>query len=217
MRTTRDAGARSRTVIVLHAAAEKDMAEIVDAVRYDPSVALKVLHTFRAAGEDGWRNHRAQWARQVDDGLRAGLATLLVGSPENYDWARPTWTQELLARQSGYDTRVRVSASTVGRMLADLGERCGMVRATVACPWGSRRQARRVWAIERRLARLPAGEETVLCGRSNIHLHPRIGRDWMLPGDQKSGADTRAESERLRGRRAAHADGIGVLDRQWTK
>ena len=53
MRTTRDAGARSRTLIALHAAAEEGMAEIVDAVRYDPSVVLKVLHRFRAAGEDG--------------------------------------------------------------------------------------------------------------------------------------------------------------------
>jgi len=91
--------------------------------------------------------------------MRATLAALLVGSPEDHGWARPTWTQELLARQVAHDTGVRVSDSTVGRMLADLGARCGTARPTVACPMGSRAQARRVRAIERRLAALPAREE----------------------------------------------------------
>src|SRR5439155_11868883 len=50
-----------------------------------------------------------------DDVMRATLAALLVGSPEDHGWARPTWTQELLARQVAHDTGVRVSDSTVGR------------------------------------------------------------------------------------------------------
>jgi hypothetical protein len=85
-----------------------------------------------------------------------------------------------------HDSGVRVSDTTVGRMLAALGARWGMARPTVACPLGSRAQARRVRAIERRLATLPAGEEAFYEDEVDIHLNPRIGRDWMLPGDQKT-------------------------------
>jgi transposase len=187
LRTTRDAGMRTRALIVLHAATGKGTAQIADAVGYDPSAVLKVLHRYRAEGDEGLRDHREDNGHaKVDDGLRAALATLVSGSPEDDGWARPTWTQELLARQLARDTGVRVSESTVGRMLAALGARWGMARPTVACPWGSRAQARRVRVIERQLARLPAGEEAFYEDEVDIHLNPRIGRDWMLPGAQKT-------------------------------
>ena len=48
MRSTRDAGIRSRTLIVLHAAAGKSTGQIADAVGYDPSAVLKVLHRLGA-------------------------------------------------------------------------------------------------------------------------------------------------------------------------
>jgi transposase len=187
LRTTRDAGMRTRALIVLHAATGKGTAQIADAVGYDPSAVLKVLHRYRAEGDEGLRDHREDNGHaKVDDGLRAALATLVSGSPEDDGWARPTWTQELLARQLARDTGVRVSESTVGRMLAALGARWGMARPTVACPWGSRAPARRVRVIERQLARLPAGEEAFYEDEVDIHLNPRIGRDWMLPGAQKT-------------------------------
>ena len=52
MRTTRDAGVRSRALIILHAAGGKGTGQIADAVGYDPSAVLKVLHRFRAEGEE---------------------------------------------------------------------------------------------------------------------------------------------------------------------
>jgi transposase len=187
MRSTRDAGIRSRALIVLHAAAGKGTGQIADAVGYDPSAVLKVLHRFRTEGEDGLRDHREDNGyAKVDDGMWATLATLLGASPEDYGWARPTWTQELLARQLGHETGVRVSDSTVGRMLADLGARWGMARPTVACPWAPRTQARRLREIETLLATLPVGEEAFYEDEVDIHLNPRIGRDWMLPGEQKT-------------------------------
>jgi transposase len=178
---------RTRALIVLHAATGKGTAQIADAVGYDPSAVLKVLHRYRAEGDEGLRDHREDNGHaKVDDALRTALATLVSGSPEDDGWARPTWTQELLARQLARDTGVRVSESTVGRMLAALGARWGMARPTVACPWGTRAQGRRVRAIERRLARLPAGEEAFYEDEVDIHLNPRIGRDWMLPGEPKT-------------------------------
>lgn len=187
VRKTPDAGLRTRSLIVLHAAAGKSSGDIAEAISYDPSAVLKVIHRFLAEGEDGMRDHRADNGQpKVDEALRAALCTVVARSPQDYAWARPTWTQELLARQLTAMTRVRVSETTVGRMLADLGIRWGMARPTVACPWAPRAQRRRLRAIARRLATLPAGEEAFYEDEVDIHLNPRIGRDWMLPGTQKT-------------------------------
>jgi hypothetical protein len=99
---------------------------------------------------------------------------LLVGSPEDYGWARATWTQDLVARQLGHVTRVRVSDTGRGGRSPTWGA-LGH-GPPHGGPLESRRQARRVRAIEPCLSRLPAGEEA---------FNPQIGRDWMLPDDQK--------------------------------
>ena len=78
-----------------------------------------------------------------------------------------------------------MSETTIGRMLAERGIRWGMARPTVACPWPARAQRRRLRGIERRLATLPPGDEAFYEDEVDIHLNPRIGRDWMLPGTQK--------------------------------
>ncbi len=187
VRKTSDAGLRTRALIILQAAAGNHTGEIAAAVHYDPSAVLKVIHRFQAEGEAGLRDHRADNGQlKVDDDLRGALYELLQGAPEEHGWARPTWTQELLARQLTELTGVRVSESTVGRMLGELGARWGMARPTVDCPWAPRAKRRRLRAIEALLAALPPGEEAFYEDEVDIHLNPRIGRDWMLPGTQKS-------------------------------
>lgn len=186
VRKTRDAGLRTRSLIILHAAAGRSSGDIAEAIGYDPSAVLRVIHRFLAEGEEGLRDHRADNGQpKVDEALREALCALVAGSPQDYGWARPTWTQELLARQLTAMAGVRVSETTVGRMLAERGIRWGMARPTVACPWTSRAQRRRLRAIKRRLATLPPGEEAFYEDEVDIHLNPRIGRDWMLPGTQK--------------------------------
>lgn len=187
VRKTRDAGLRIRATIVLHAAAGKLTGEIAEAVCYDPSAVLKVIHRFLSEGEEGLRDRREDNGQpKVDDDLRGALYELLGRSPQDYGWARPTWTQELMARQLGPMTGVRVSESTVGRMLRELGARWGMPRPTVECPWTPRAKRRRLRAIEALLQGLPPGEEVFYEDEVDIHLNPRIGRDWMLPGMQKT-------------------------------
>jgi transposase len=187
VRKTRDAGLRTRALIILHAAAGKSSGAIAEAVGYDPSAVLKVIHRFLAEGEDGLRDHRADNGEsKVDAHLYETLGVLVAGAPQDYGWARPTWTQELLARQLTATTGIRVSETTVGRMLAACDIRWGMARPTVACPWPARAQRRRRRAIERCLASLPSDEEAFYEDEVDIHLNPRIGRDWMLPGTQKA-------------------------------
>jgi transposase len=187
IRKTRDAGVRTRALIVLHAAAGKPTAAIAEAVGYHPSAVLKVLHRFVAEREAGLRDHREDNGYpKITAALRGALVALVRDSPEDYGWARPTWTQELLARQLSHETGVRVSASTVARALADLGARWGMARPTVECPWAPAVKSRRVREIERLVATLPAEEEAFYEDEVDVHLNPRIGRDWMMPGEQKT-------------------------------
>lgn len=187
VRKTKDAGLRIRATIVLHAAAGKLTGEIAEAVCYDPSAVLKVVHRFLSEGEEGLRDRREDNGQpKVDDDLRGALYELLGGSPQDYGWARTTWTQELMARQLEQMTGVRVGESTVGRMLRELGARWGMPRPTVECPWTPRAKRRRLRAIEALLQELPPGEEVFYEDEVDIHLNPRIGRDWMLPGAQKT-------------------------------
>jgi hypothetical protein len=76
IRRTREAGVRTRALIVLHAAAGKGTAAIAAAVGYDPSAVLKVLHRYRAEGEEGLRDHREDnGGAKVDEAIRAAPAT----------------------------------------------------------------------------------------------------------------------------------------------
>jgi len=70
-------------------------------------------------------------------------------------------------------------------MLQDLKARWGMARPIVVCPWSKARKGRRLRAIRKIIDRLPAGEVAYFEDEVDIHLNPRIGRDWMLPGQQK--------------------------------
>ena len=78
-----------------------------------------------------------------------------------------------------------VSVSTMGRTLARLGARLGMPKPVVRCPW--KRDAR-----EARLAELrtleegaSATEPVLYSDEVDVHLNPKIGLDWMLPGQQR--------------------------------
>jgi len=78
-----------------------------------------------------------------------------------------------------------VSVTTVARMLRDLGARWGMARPTVVCPWSKGRKARRLRAIKKALTNLRSDEVAYFEDEVDIHLNPRIGRDWTLRGRQK--------------------------------
>jgi len=73
----------------------------------------------------------------------------------------------------------------VARGLRDLGARRGMARPTVQCPWRKARKARHLRAIWNVFDRRRSDEVACFEDEVDIHLNPRIGRDWMLRGRQK--------------------------------
>ncbi len=78
-----------------------------------------------------------------------------------------------------------VAVCTMGRVLAHLGARLGLPKPVVLCPW--KRDAREARLAEiRALEAIASPTEVVLyADEVDVHLNPKIGRDWMLPGKQR--------------------------------
>ena len=72
------------------------------------------------------------------------------------------------------------------RLLRRLGIRRGMPKPTVGCPWSVRARKRRLRLIQRLIETLPADEIAFYEDEVDIHLNPKIGPDYMLPGQQKT-------------------------------
>jgi transposase len=187
MQKCKDAALRLRLNIVLLYAEGRRTTEIATVLGCAESTAIHAAHRFLAEGEGGLIDRRCEnGERKVDDDLLAALMQLLENCPQDYDWARPTWTLELLARTLEELTRTSVSPTTVRRMLQSLGARWGMPRAVVLCPWPKRRKNKRIRELEALVEGLPADEVVLYQDEVDVHLNPKIGRDWMLPGRQKT-------------------------------
>lgn len=150
------------------------------------STVLKAARRYLTAGSDGLDDQRrGNGATKADDAFDRRVTQLLTQTPEDFGWSRATWTRELLCRQMAWEGRVSVAVCTMGRVLARIGARLGMPKPIVLCPWP--REAReRVLAEIRRLESRASSDEPVLYSDEvDVHLNPRIGRDWMLRGHQR--------------------------------
>jgi transposase len=150
------------------------------------SIVSYVAERFRRFGELGLEDDRRfNGASKRRDDVLERLAELIRGVPQAFGWARTTWTRELLVRQLRRDTKLRVSATTVGRWLKRMGARWGRPKLFVACPWSRSRRERRLAELRRLLEKLPSREVALYEDEVDIHLNPRSGPDWMLRGLQK--------------------------------
>ncbi len=163
--------------------AAKDVAESLDVAR---STVVLAAQRFVEGGLEGLLDRRGRnGARKVDDRFCAHLVTLLRRTPEHFGWPRPTWTRELLAAQMAEDGFVEVSVATMGRALARVGARLGRPKPIVLCPWPRDARLARLAEIRALEASATAKEPVLYVDEVDIHLNPRIGRDWMLRGEQR--------------------------------
>jgi len=151
-----------------------------------PSTVVKAARRFAESGEDGLLDQRAfNGVRKVDARFKDELERVLLSVPTEFGWQRTTWTRELLGRELERRHLPRVAACTMGRALSAIGARLGMPKPTVACPWDSARR-KRVLARLRRLARTATPAEPVFFeDEMDVHLNPKIGRDWMPKGHRR--------------------------------
>jgi hypothetical protein len=115
--------------------------------------------------------------------------------PKDYGFRRPTWTQELLVLALEKVTEIKVSCTTISRLLKRNKARLGRPKPIVRCPWKKSRRMRRLRELRRLINNLPAGDVAVYLDEVDIHLNPKIGPDWMLRGMQKT-APTPGKNEK---------------------
>ena len=150
------------------------------------STVVRAAESYRSDGIDGLydRRHR-NGAAKVDDAFRRRVAQLLLRTPEDFGWSRPTWTRELLCLQMQREGRIAVAVCTMGRVLACIGARLGVPKPIVLCPWPRDARLRVLAEIRRLEARASADEPVLYSDEVDIHLNPKLGRDWMLRGHQR--------------------------------
>ncbi len=150
------------------------------------SQVYRVAQRFIGRGLVGLADRREDnGVTKVTDEYGMEVLRLIEGSPQEHGYRRPTWTQELLVLVLAERTGIRVSVTTMCRLLRRVGVRLNRPKPTVDCPWPKSRRTRRLRAIKSLIDNLPAGEVALYLDEVDIHLNPKIGPDWTLAGKQK--------------------------------
>src|SRR5881394_3014159 len=183
----KDADPRTRYLIVLRSADGWSGKKIVKALGCCASTVSRTLDRWEAYGEAGLLDRREDNGAVKADGLYAEtVGWVLESSPREFFHRRPTWTRRLLVETAEAYTGVRVSVTTMGRLLKRLKVRRGRPKPTAPCPWSESARKTRVAAIHALIDALPATEAAVWEDEADVDLNPRIGFDYMLPGTQRA-------------------------------
>lgn len=182
-----DAATRLRFLAILHTAEGYSQSQIAEMLACSPRTVARVRQRFREQGIEGLLDRRGDngTAKVTEDYVLA-LTEAVRGSPQDYDYPRPTWTQELLVTVTAEQTGIQISVATMSRLLGRLGVRGGMPKPTVGCPWSDQARNRRLRLIRRVVETLADDAVAVWEDEIDVHLNPKIGPDYMLPGEQKT-------------------------------
>lgn len=173
-------------LLVLAAAAGETPATIARLLQLAPCSVGRIKRRFLQKGLQGIKDGRTlRGPLKATREVAEVLFELVRASPQDYGLCRPTWTRALLAEQIHTETGVRLSVSTVGRLLARIGARWNRARPVVKCPWPEDKRKERLREIGKILARLPPDQIALFQDEVDIHLNPKIGFDWMIRGQQK--------------------------------
>jgi transposase len=187
-RRTKDAGLRTRCLIVIHTADGLSKRSIAAALSCDPRTVGRVRRRFLEAGEAGLADRRAGNGKlKADAAFDRQTRAVLRRSPRACGHRRPAWTLALLAATLGRRTGARVSESTMSRVLRRIGARLGRPRPAPPTRrgWPAAARDRRLVLIRRLIDTLPDDQACFWEDEIDIDLNPRIGADWMLRGTQK--------------------------------
>jgi transposase len=185
-RRCRDALLRTRYLIVLHAADGQSGRTIAAALKCASSHVSRTLDRWEALGEAGLIDRREDnGCARADDAYVALVRWILAGTPQDHFYRRPTWTKAMLIETACKYSGVRVSKTTMGRVLKRIGARRGRAKPVAPCPWSKARKNKRMKLIRALIDTLPADQAAVWADEADIDLNPRIGADWTLPGDQR--------------------------------
>jgi len=182
-----DAGLRVRCKIVLALVRGNSPTDVSRSRMAACSLVYDVMHRFIEQALLGLADRREDNGEsKVTEEYEAELFTVVPGSPRKHGYRRPTWTQELLILVLHKRTGIRISRTTMSRLLKRLQIRLGRPKPIVGCPWKKRRRMKRLREIRALITTLPKDEVILYLDEVDIHLNPKIGPDWMLRGTQKT-------------------------------
>lgn len=178
---------RTHCKIILSLVRGNGARAIANAGLCSTSQVYRVAQRFVEHGPSGLADRREDNGEtKADEYYQSVLLDVVANSsPRQHGYRRPTWTQELLVLVLEKKTGVRISTTTMSRVLKRLKIRLGRPKPIVGCPWKKRRRLRRIKQIQRLLETIPSDEVIVYADEVDIHLNPKIGPDYMLSGTQK--------------------------------
>jgi transposase len=181
-----DAGWRMRCKIIRNLVRAESPTRIARILGCSRSQIYRVVDRFVAHGIAGLVDRREDNGTvKVAEDFEFRVLSAVAGSPQEYGYQRPTWTQELLVLVMVEQTGIRISTTTMCRLLARLRVRHGRPKPTVSCPWPKANKTRCLNKIQRLGENLASDEILLYEDEVDIHLNPKIGNDWMLQGQQK--------------------------------
>src|SRR5262249_25017101 len=186
LRRCRSAAVRQRYLIIFNVLNGRSARQTEEVLQVHNTTVYRVLQRFRAYGEAGLADGRADnGAEKLSEGYLGQLDRLVRAKPQDYGWRRPTWTRELLVQTMVRLMGVRIHVATMSRALAQIKARRGRPKPTGGCPWPKAAKTRRLNRIRDVLASLPRRARAFYEDEVDIHLNPKIGLDWMGRGQQK--------------------------------
>lgn len=182
----KDAGMRCRCKVVLGLVQGRTPTMIAQGGLCAKSQVYRVAQRFIAHQLTGLADRREDnGEHKITEAYEIELLSLVEASPQEFGYRRPTWTQELLILVLAERTGISISVSAMSRLLNRLGIGLKRPKPIVNCPWKKAHRTRRLRALERLVANLPAAEVVLYVDEVDIHLNPKIGPDWTKRGRQK--------------------------------
>lgn len=150
------------------------------------SQVYRVAERFIADGLTGLADRREDNGEcKTTAAYEIELLGIVKGSPRDFGYRRPTWTQELLILVLAERTCITLSVSTMSRLLSRLEIGLNRPKPIVECPWKKGHRTRRLQVIERLVANLAPDEVVLYLDEVDIHLNPKIGPDWTKRGRRR--------------------------------
>lgn len=182
-----DTAVRFRAIAQLAAPAGPSKSAVARGLGIATSTVVSASRRYLLGGVDALYDQRRYNGRdpKVTSTFVAEVRAVLAKSPPDFGWERPTWTRELLAKVLEARGQPLVSVATMGRVLARLGARLGSPRPVVVCPWPQRKKQKVLNELKRLEAKATGKTLVFYADEVDIHLNPKLGHDWMLPGVQR--------------------------------
>ena len=121
-----DADTRVRYLIVVRSSDGWSGTRISTALGCAASTVSRTLGRYEAFGEAGLLDRREDNGQaKADPAYVDAVRWILAGTPRDFFHRRPTWTRALLIETAAGYTGVRVSRTTMGRVLKAIGAQIG--------------------------------------------------------------------------------------------